>query len=65
MKLNARIVRGADAQIDATPTPILTRVKLKDVRNHLPKDTPTVTPEARADELSRRVRAAQRRRRRW
>ena len=48
---------------DTTPTPILKRVPLKDLRKHLPKDTPTVSSEQRADQLARRVRAAQQRRR--
>jgi hypothetical protein len=48
---------------DSHPMPSLKRVKLADVRDHLPADTPTVTPEQRAEELRLRVRAAQRRRR--
>jgi len=48
---------------DSAPMPTLKRVKLADVRSHLPADTPIVTPEQRDDELRRRVRAAQRRRR--
>lgn len=48
---------------DSHPVPTLKRVKLADLRNHLPADTPVVTPEQRADELRRRVRACQRRRR--
>jgi hypothetical protein len=47
----------------SNPTPTIARVKLSELRAHLPADTPLVTPEARADELRRRVRAAQRRRR--
>jgi hypothetical protein len=39
------------------------RVKLSELRNHLPSDTPVVTPAERAEELATRVRAAQRRRR--
>jgi hypothetical protein len=45
------------------PVPTITRVKLADLRDHLPPDTPVVTPAERADELRRRVRACQRRRR--
>ncbi|MBU6268273.1 MAG: DUF1214 domain-containing protein [Sphingomonadales bacterium] len=45
------------------PTPALTRVKLADLRAHLPEDTPVVTPEERATELRTRVKACQRRRR--
>jgi hypothetical protein len=48
---------------DSEPLPTITRVKLADLRNHLPSDTPTVTPEERAEELRIRVRACQRRRR--
>jgi hypothetical protein len=48
---------------DSSPTPIIKRVPLAELRNHLPADTPAVTPEARAEELRARVRAAQRRRR--
>ena len=49
----------------ATPTrpPMIKRVKLAELRQHLPADTPVVTPEERAEELRRRVRACQRRRR--
>jgi hypothetical protein len=45
------------------PVPTIKRVKLAELRDHLPADTPVVTPEQRADELARRVRACQRRRR--
>jgi hypothetical protein len=48
---------------DSSPTPTIKRVKLADLRAHLPADTPVVTPEERAEELRRRVRACQRRRR--
>lgn len=48
---------------DTAPTPTITRVNLRTLRDHLPPDTPVVTPEARAEELRRRVRACQRRRR--
>jgi hypothetical protein len=48
---------------DSSPTPTLKRVKFADLRSHLPPDTPEVTPAQRADELRRRVRACQRRRR--
>jgi hypothetical protein len=48
---------------DSSPVPTLKRVKLADLRSHLPADTPTITPEQRAEELRIRVRAAQRRRR--
>ena len=48
---------------DSNPTPTIKRVKLADLRAHLPADTPVVTPEERAEALRRRVRACQRRRR--
>lgn len=48
---------------DSSPTPTLKRVKFADLRDHLPADTPIVTPEERAEELRRRVRGCQRRRR--
>jgi hypothetical protein len=48
---------------DSAPVPEIKRVKLVELRDHLPADTPVVTPEARADELRQRVRACQRRRR--
>jgi hypothetical protein len=48
---------------DSCPTPTLKRVKLSEVRDHLPSDTPVVTPQERAEELRRRVRACQKRRR--
>lgn len=48
---------------DSAPLATLKRVKLSEVRDYLPDDTPIVTPEQRNEELRRRVRAAQRRRR--
>jgi hypothetical protein len=48
---------------DSSPTPTLKRVRASEVRKHLPEDTPEVTPATRAEELRRRVRACQRRRR--
>ncbi len=48
---------------DSCPTPTLKRVKFSELRDHLPSDTPTVSPEERAEELRTRVRACQRRRR--
>jgi hypothetical protein len=48
---------------DSCPTPTLKRVKFSELRQHLPADTPSVSLEERADELRRRVRACQRRRR--
>ncbi|WP_033925905.1 hypothetical protein [Sphingomonas sp. 35-24ZXX] len=48
---------------DTEPVPIIKRVKLAQLRDHLPPDTPVVTPQGRAEELRLRVRACQRRRR--
>jgi hypothetical protein len=48
---------------DSSPTPTLKRVKLSQVRDYLPKDTPVVTSAERAEELRKRVRGCQRRRR--
>ena len=48
---------------DSEPLPTITRVKLADLRQHLPEDTPMVTPRQRAEEIRRRVVACQRRRR--
>ncbi|MEZ5742320.1 MAG: hypothetical protein R3D89_00980 [Sphingomonadaceae bacterium] len=45
------------------PLPTIKRVKLAELRQHLPADTPTITPAQRAEELRIRVRACQRRRR--
>ncbi len=48
---------------DSSPTPTIKRVPLAQLREHLPADTPVVTPEERAEELRQRVLACQRRRR--
>jgi hypothetical protein len=56
-------IYGRWYECDSSPMPTLTRVKFADVRNHLPADTPVVTPEQRREEVRRRVRACQRRRR--
>jgi hypothetical protein len=48
---------------DSEPLPTIKRVKLAELRDHLPADTPVVTPDERAEELRTRVRACQRRRR--
>lgn len=48
---------------DSEPLPTIKRVKLASLRDHLPADTPLVTPDQRAEELRIRVRACQRRRR--
>lgn len=48
---------------DSEPVPTIARVKLAELRDHLPADTRRVTPAERAEELRLRVRACQRRRR--
>jgi len=56
-------IYGRWFEADSCPTPTLKRVKLAELRDHLPADTPPVTPEQRAEELRCRVKACQRRRR--
>lgn len=56
-------IYGRWFECDSHPMPTLKRVKFSEIRDHLPPDTPVVTPEERAEELRRRVRACQRRRR--
>ena len=56
-------VYGRWYDCDSHPLPTMKRVKLSEVRHHLPADTPVVTPEERAEELRQRVRGCQRRRR--
>jgi hypothetical protein len=48
---------------DSSPTPVIKRVKLAALREHLPSDTPVISTEERAEELRVRVRACQRRKR--
>jgi Protein of unknown function (DUF1214) len=56
-------VYGRWYDCDSSPTPTLKRVKCSDIRRHLPADTPIVTLLQRREELQRRVRGCQRRRR--
>lgn len=56
-------IYGRWYECDSEPVPTITRVKLADLRDHLPADTPVVTPEERREEIRRRVVACQRRRR--
>jgi hypothetical protein len=44
------------------PDPTIKKIKVADVRDHVPADTPVVTPEARAESLRRRREGAQLRR---
>ena len=46
---------------DAAPQPRTRTVKLRDLRDHLPADTPRVTPAERSAAIARRNRALQRR----
>lgn len=56
-------VYGRWYDCDSHPLPTLKRVKFSELRDHLPADTPVVTPEERAEQLRLRVKACQRRRR--
>jgi hypothetical protein len=44
------------------PTPVIQKVKVADVRTHLPADTPVVTPDERREQLRARREGAQLRR---
>lgn len=57
------MIQGRWNQCSSAPVPTLTRVKLADVRSHLPKDTPTITPAERDTALRERRIGAQLRRR--
>lgn len=48
-------VQGRWFNTDERPTPTMKKVKLADVRAHLPADTVLVTPEARAEALRERT----------
>jgi hypothetical protein len=56
-------IYGRWYECSSEPVPVIKRVKLAQLRDHLPADTPIVTADERAEELRRRVRACQRRRR--
>lgn len=56
-------VYGRWYDCDSHPVPTMKRVKVSEIRDHLPADTPVVTPEQRAEQLAQRVQACQRRRR--
>ena len=57
-------IQGRWNQANSAPQPRLTRVALKEVRDHLPADTPVVTPEQR-DKLLRERRMGAQMRRKW
>ena len=58
------LIQGRWADCDATPTPTVRKVKLAEVRQLLPADTATVTPEQR-DRIVRERRAALQERPLW
>ncbi len=60
---NTGTIYGRWYGCDSNPLPTLKRIKLAELRTHLPSDTPVITVEQRTIELRDRVRAAQRRRR--
>jgi hypothetical protein len=54
---------GRWLESSSTPIPRVTRIKLADLRKHLPADTPVVTAEARDAAIRLRRKGAQLRRR--
>jgi hypothetical protein len=56
-------IYGRWYECEPEPVPTIKRVKFAQLRDHLPADTPVVTPDERAIELRDRIRACQRRRR--
>ena len=56
------VVQGRWYQASSAPTPRLKRVKLAELRDHLPVDTPRIDHEARRESLRARFRGAQWRR---
>ena len=56
-------IMGRWTQCETNPLPTLKRVKLADIRNHLPADTPVVSEEERREALVKRRIGAQLRRR--
>jgi hypothetical protein len=61
---NYGIMQGRWNQADSCPMPTVTKVKLADLRKHLPPETPTVSPEVR-DATLRERRMGAHFRRRW
>jgi hypothetical protein len=59
--VNKGVALGRWYLADHYPTPTVTRVKLNDVRNHLPTDTPVVTPIQRQAVIEKRKQATLRR----
>ena len=56
------VIQNRWNQASSAPCPTLKRIKLAELREHLPKDTPTVTPAERDRMLRARRRGAQMRR---
>ncbi|MGE0386365.1 MAG: DUF1214 domain-containing protein [Gammaproteobacteria bacterium] len=56
------LIQGRWNKADSAPQPVLTKVKLGDLRRHLPADTPVVTPAERDAALRVRRQGAQLRR---
>jgi hypothetical protein len=57
------VILGRWERCDKAPTATIKKVKVADVRNYLPKDTPVISAEARDESIRQRRRAAQMRRR--
>ena len=57
------MILGRWTECDAAPTPVITRVKVADVRKYLPGNTPVVSAEVRDTSMRLRRKAAQMRRR--
>lgn len=58
------LIQGRWMDCDSNPLPSIAKVKVADVRKHLPSDTPLVTPEQR-ERIVRDRRAAAQQRRLW
>jgi hypothetical protein len=58
------VIQGRWTECDAQPVPQAEKVRLADLRQHLPQDTPTITPAER-DRILRDRRAAQQQRPLW
>ena len=61
---NYGIIHGRWHETDSSPEPVFNKVKLADLRNHLPKDTPVVSSEER-DAVLRERRMGAQFRRKW
>ena len=58
------VIQGRWTECDAQPVPQVEKVRLADLRHHLPPETPTITPAER-DRILRDRRAAQQQRPLW